>query len=438
LSGLVGYYTTYRTVRETVDPVVAPRGNSAPTGDAGPLSIVVLPFVSRTTDPSASDVADGLTVSVTSDLSRIQDLFIADLATAVAAANKKLSTRDLGKDLGVRYVLEGSVQTAGSKIRIYAQLADTDSGRQIWSEAFDGDKGDLFALQDKITTLIGNSIDIHLTIRAANESERRARKPTIADLMLQARATSIHIEQKTSLEGIHLLEAKLREILAVDPQNVYALGRLADYLLIEYDNFATRLTPSVREGKLAEASRILTSATPIEPDNRDVLEARVWLAFLRGDIETGCKLGQRRVELTPKDWLAYNALAGCYRFKMEPERAITALKKAVDLNPKIPLNVVLTHLAEQSFTLGDYDAAIAWGETSVAANPEFGAGLWIAVGYAAKGQIEKAREAATDALRYNSDYSASGLASTQYAREPMHDWFIEKVAPMMRQAGFPA
>src|SRR5580704_2281498 len=161
LSGLVGYWRAYETVHSVVVPSTAP---AAATADAGPLSIVVLPFTNLTGDANQAYVADGLTASLTADLSRIRDAFIVNAATAFAYKDKPVTAQHVGRELGVHFVLQGSVQLSGTKIRINAQLADASSNAQLWSESFEGDQSDLFALQDQVTARISNSIGREMVI----------------------------------------------------------------------------------------------------------------------------------------------------------------------------------------------------------------------------------------------------------------------------------
>jgi TolB-like protein len=138
---------------------------------------VVLPFTNLTGDPNQAYVADGITASLTADLSRIRDAFIVDAKTAFAYKEKPLTAQQVGKDLGVRFVLQGGVQRNRTKIRINAQLADASSNAQLWSESFEGDQSDLFALQDRVTTLVGNNIGPVMVVVAARESETRKSSP---------------------------------------------------------------------------------------------------------------------------------------------------------------------------------------------------------------------------------------------------------------------
>ena len=131
-----------------------------------PLSIVVLPFANQTGDAQKAYVADALTTSITSDLARIRDAFVIAATTAFTYKDRPASVQQIGKELCVHFALQGSVLTSGENIRISAQLVDTQSGAQLWSETFDGELTNLFALQDQVTGRIGNSIGREMVIVA--------------------------------------------------------------------------------------------------------------------------------------------------------------------------------------------------------------------------------------------------------------------------------
>lgn len=153
LSGFVGWYTTYKTV-------TGPHSSApvAPTPETNPLSILVLPFEDQTGDAQKAYIADGVTTSIAADLTRIRDAFVIPTATAWTYRGKALTVRHVGIDAGVLFVLQGSVLASGDRLRLSAQLADAQSGAQLWNETFEGEVGDLFALQDQVTARIGNSI----------------------------------------------------------------------------------------------------------------------------------------------------------------------------------------------------------------------------------------------------------------------------------------
>ena len=187
LSGLVGYYTSYKAVKGVPEAAATAQ---PPSAVVNPLSIVVLPFTNQTGDPAQAYVADGLTTSVTADLSRIRDAYVVNAATAAAHGGKDL--QQVGRTLGVRFVLQGSVQRSGTKIRINAQLADAITNAQLWTESFEGDQADLFALQDQVTTRIGNTIGREMVVNAARQSEKSKGNAKVGDLLLRARAMNLN------------------------------------------------------------------------------------------------------------------------------------------------------------------------------------------------------------------------------------------------------
>ena len=225
---------------------------------------MVLPFTNLTGDPNQAYVADGLTASLTADLSRIRDAFIVNAATAFAYKDKPLTAQRVGKELGVHFVLQGSVQRSGTKIRINAQLADANSNAQLWSETFEGDQSDLFALQDRVTTLVGNSIGREMVIVAARESETHKSSPKAADLMLRAEAINL---KPYSLKNLQQEEDLYRQVLALEPNNASAMVGLAGSLALQAENFPGGMEESIQEKKMVEGRDLALRAKELDPDN---------------------------------------------------------------------------------------------------------------------------------------------------------------------------
>src|SRR4029079_6687528 len=214
LGGLAGYWNAYRAMHEGLAHHAPPA--AALPADAGPLSIVVLPFANQTGDPQKTYIADGLTTSITADLSRIRDAFIVPVSTAIAYRDKAAPVTQIGRELGVRYVLQGSVMADGNNVRIHAQLADAASGAQKWTDTFEGNLSDLFRLQDQVTARIGNSLGNELVILAARESQTRKTGAQAPNLLLRANARMLNAQ---SLENWRAVEALQRQALAADPGN---------------------------------------------------------------------------------------------------------------------------------------------------------------------------------------------------------------------------
>ena len=180
-----GAWWFWPTTRPGSAPTVAAATPIAHPQAAPRLSIVVLPFANLSNDPDQQYFADGITDDLTSDLSRIANSFVISRNTAFTYRNKLIDTKQIGHELGVRYVLEGSVRRSASKVRVNAQLIDAETDAHLWAEQFDGDLKDLFTLQNEITSRIAIALNVELS-RA--EAARQTENPDPLDFILRGRA----------------------------------------------------------------------------------------------------------------------------------------------------------------------------------------------------------------------------------------------------------
>ena len=431
LSGLVGYWNAYRTVRDGITAAVVTSNLPA---DAGPLSIVVLPFTNQTGDPRKAYIADGLTSSITADLSRIRDAFIVPVSSAVAYRDKAAPVKQIGLDLGVRFVLQGSVMANGNKLRINAQLADTRSGAQKWTETFEGDLADLFALQDQVTARIGNSIGNQMVILAARESQTRKSGAKVADLILRADALALNPQ---SLQNWKTVEAMLRQALVADPGNATATVGLATTLLLQAFNFGDVLNNDVRERLIADGGALAIKAKTMDPDNPDVYGALVMHAWFQGDTSAALRNEERRVALDSRNPGAYNDLAVLYYHLGQPAKAIEQLNKALALYPK-GFDTLFVNLGVSYFMLGDYGSAAAWAQKSIDTNTGLDDGYTLlAVAYAEQGDVPRASAAATEARRRFPDLKPRTLSARECVSEGWCQFLQTKYLPAWRKAGLP-
>ena len=205
-------------------PAVAATTTIAQPLQAPRLSIVVLPFANLSNDPDQQYFADGITEDLTTELSQIPDSFVISRNTAFTYRSKPVDTKQIGRELGVRYVLEGSVQQSGSHLRTTAQLIDAETDAHLWAEQFDGDTGDLFALQDEITGRIRNTLGTQLI---AAEAARRTEHSDALDYIFRARAAMSKPPSRGNYaEAIGLFE----RALALDSRSVGAQSSLASVL----------------------------------------------------------------------------------------------------------------------------------------------------------------------------------------------------------------
>lgn len=394
LGGLAGYWNAYQAARGTTESsqLLALVGK----GDAGPLSIVVLPLVNHTGDPQQAYVADGLTAALTTDLSRIRDAFIVSVATAFAYKDKPVTVQQIGKELGVRFALQGSVQRSGDKIRINAQLADTSTNAQLWSESFDGSQSDLFALQEMVTARVGSSIGREMVIIAARESDRRLGEPRVVDILLRARAAALRPESKANYEETQSL---FRQVLAADPKNAQALAGLAISLSTEAYNGWIE-DPASHQKQYVEARELAIRAKEIDPSNSLPYIVLSDFAIEHGDYVEGVRLAHIALSLDPKNPARYNNMATAFMDAGDAASAIAVLVKGIRLSDRYRQEYLYGLMALAHFMLGDDPAAIEWAKKALDANPKYiPAGAVLAMAYAHKGDLTRARATAEELLR---------------------------------------
>jgi TolB-like protein/tetratricopeptide (TPR) repeat protein len=415
-------------------PVLGAQLPSVQTSDRN-LSVVVLPFANRTGDSQQEYLADGITESLTMDLSRIRDAFIVNVSTAYTYKDKPVIAQQIGKDLGVRFVLQGSVQRSGSKIRINAQLADTTSNAQLWSETFEGDQSDLFALQDRVTARIGNTIGREMVIIAAREAETRKSSPKVADLMLRARALSV---KPQSLKNHREKEALYREVLALEPNHAGAMVELAGSLTLQAKNFGYEMDRDTREKKYVEGLEIAEKAKKLDPNDPRIYAAIGRYAAAHDDYAGLRRAAETRVSIEPKNPSAYTMLASALLGGGEAQRAIEALTQASSLYPKAAGGPFGT-MSLAYFMLGDNDAAIEWALKSSEINPASPLPYAVlAMAYALKEDDAKARAAVADLRRVNPTFSFLKFYTPQPSSPAaFKEFFEKKFVPASRKAGLP-
>jgi TolB-like protein len=200
------------------------------------LSIVVLPFANLSGDPSQDYFADGITENLTTELSRIRDSFVIARNTAFTFKGKNVDAKEIGKELGVRYVLEGSVQRDQNRVRVNAQLVDAESGAHLWADRFDEDVADLFKLQDEVVARLTHNLGWGL-VYAEGEKGVRSKNPDAIDLAMRG-WTLVHNSSlrptKERVERIHEARALFDQALRIDPNDAEALAGSARIYGIEY------------------------------------------------------------------------------------------------------------------------------------------------------------------------------------------------------------
>jgi adenylate cyclase len=366
------------------------------------LSIVVLPFTNLSNDPHQQYFADGITEDLTIDLSRLWDIFVISCTTAFTYRNKSVTTKQIGRELGVRYALEGSVRRLGSKVRINAQLIDAQSDAHLWTEQFDGDAGDLIALQEAVTGRIAVALNIELIGR---ETARPAEHPDAIDYVLRGRAAMSKPRSRDSYaEAIGWFE----RALALDERSFEAHSWLATAL-------TGRVNDQMSESPASDIGRAETVAD------------RALAAFPGGPLAHYAKAQVLRVQQRFEDaisqyesvlainrnWVHAIAVLGWCKFMTGSiEELIPAQKRAIRLSPRDPQIYGYYFWIGQAHLLKScVDEAILWFEKARIANPEHALPhAHLASAYALRGEAERAAAELAEARRLSGDDRYKSLA----------------------------
>ena len=398
-----------------------------------PLSIAVLPFTNLTGDPAQSYVADGLTNRVTSDLARIQDAVVVDEARAVKYKDKPTPALQVGKELGVRFILQGDVQRSADKVLITAKLTDASTNKQLWSDSFEGEMSNLFALQNQVTTRISASLGKRMVILAASESESRKANPQAADLILRARAES----GSSSLDSLNKMDRLLRQALVQEPNNVVAMSSLSYTLVM----LAPRgIEQNLRKSRFEEGYELALKVKEIDPNDRTVYMTLGMYFREKDDLASAISSMEKFIQVNNnKPHLVH---ANLLMQSGEPKRAQEIYKQIINSDPLNPSEILLNTYGRSYFFLGDVDTAIQYYLKANQVNSKVTSN-WanLAVAYTAKGETEKAALAVAEVKKLNPN---ANLSTNTFVFKPMSaspqsykDWFEKKYLPLYRKAGLP-
>jgi adenylate cyclase len=351
-------------------------------------SIAVLPFANMSGDPEQEYFADGMVEEITTAISRLPWLFVIARNSAFTYKGKPVDVKQVAQELGVRYVLKGSVRKAGNRVRITGQLVDTATGAHIWAERFDGALDDIFALQDQVAGGVTGAIEPKL--RSA-EIERAIRKPTDSldayDLYLRSLAEFRKWTPESWAEAIHLLP----RARAIDSGYAPAAGLFAWCRVLQLTN---RGMLGGSEEDVAEGVRLARRAIEPGKEDPDALWMGGWTILTLGrDRATGLSAIEHALRLNPNSALAWCFFGWAQSYHNLLAPAVDALERAMRLSPLDPLRwVFYGGLAHAYFAAGRYEKAIEWADRALHAQPRMPAVL--AIKAAACGHLGRADDAA--------------------------------------------
>ena len=348
-------------------------------------SIAVLPFANISGDPEQEYFADGIAEDVITALSKFRWFFVIARNSTFTYKGKTVDVKTVAQDLGVRYVLEGSVRKSGKRVRITAQLIEAPTGHHVWAERYDRDLEDIFAVQDEITESIVTSIGPEFLSAEMQRAQRRdVRSLDAWDCVMRAAYHHSRYSKEDSTEAQRLLQ----KAIELDPLNAGGFCLLAFTHLMQVQfGWSESVDRSIQEA--AEAAK-----KAVAIDDRDAWAhtalGLVDLISRRYDDAIG-RL-KRAIDLNPSLANAYGALGQALALAGEYDAAVEQINKAIRLSPRDPFLVYwFGHLGLAAFTEERYDEAYEWGKKSVQENPNFPGGHRLMA--SSCGQLGRAKEA---------------------------------------------
>ena len=362
--------------------------------------MVVLPFANLSGDPNQDYFADGITENLTTDLSRIRKSFVIAPRTALTYKGKSVDAKEVGKELGVRYVVEGSVQRDQNRVRVNAQLIDAASGAHLWAERFEEDIADLFKLQDQVVARLGNTLGFEL-VRAEAEKSARSTNPDAVDLTMRGWATVWQgIQQQSITEKQDLYygaRALFERALAIDPNYADALAGDAFVYMVDY-LYDWSPAGTDYEGKIiGQANRVIALA-PDDP--RGYNPKSLFLRMTHRENES-IQVANDGLATNPNSPQLYTARSQAEVVLGRFDQAISDAEQAIRLSPRDP-QVGLRHVIVGDAEVGlrrldaaieEYRKAIDVGYRNRVVN--------MAGAYALQGKMEEAKSVLAEALRAN-------------------------------------
>ncbi len=373
----------------------------APVNAPGRASIAVLPFTNMSSDAEQEFFADGLSEDLITDLSKVSGLFVIARHSTFVYKGKLIDIRQAARELGVSYVVEGSVRRSASRVRITVQLIDARDGNHIWADRFDRDLAEFFALQDEVVGKIVAAL-AHAIPLQSSLPKRRAPHIEAYDLFAKGRALSMQ-----NVESIKLAQPLLERVVQLDPEFSEAQAWLALNLLFDWFEGGP---DDLRE----RAYSVARKAVSLDSENPDAHFVLGYALTYKGLLDEGRAQFELALKFNPNHAEAWVFLGDLHVLDGRPEQAIAAVNKAFQLNPNIPSSYYWV-LGWAQYAARHYEEAVE----TLKLNPSPGDGSRriLAAALAQLGRYDEAREAARQFLDAMPHFTISNWARTQ----PFHD-----------------
>jgi len=388
-------------------------------------SIAVLSFDNLSGDANQEYLSDGISENIISSLSKISKILVIARNSTFTYKGKPVNVKQVSRELGVRYVLEGSVQKAGDQIRVTAQLIDATTGNHLWSERYDRKLKHIFALQDDITKKIITALQVKLT---EGEQARTASKDTDNLNAYLKYLESMETIRRFNKESNALGKQLAEEAVALDPKYAPAYRALSSAHMMDVW-LGTSKSP---KESLTKGKELLQKAIALDDTYAEAYSALAFLYSTMGKHnKEAVALAEHGVALNPNSADAHMHLGHALRFAGRYEESIPEYKTAIRLNP-VPPNNYLFGIASSYGSIGQYDEAITWGKKAVLQNPnDFIAQTILTEIYSLSGRYEEARTQFAEVLRIQPKFTLEKWAKrTKGANR-------EKIIDCLRKAGLP-
>src|SRR6516162_1805151 len=421
-----------RPIRTYAVGLKADSDRAVPLASSAPrLSIVVLPFANIGGDPEQDYFVDGVTESLTTDLSRISGSFVIGRHTAFTYKGKVVDLKQIGRELNVRYVLEGSVQRSGSRLRVNVQLIDAETGSHLWAERFDKPIADLFDMQDEIVARLARALAAQLVVAEAQRAERSPH-PDATDLCFQGAAW---LNRGRTPENMAQARGFYERALALEPENVEALVGTA------WANFAigTNLLPDDRIERLTAAEAAVTKALSLAPNHPMAHNILGNVQIFTNRAAQGIAECERSLALD-RNLARAHANIGIAKLHLgRGEETEAHVEQALRLSPRDTVVYIWSlFVGLAKFWQGADAEAMVWLRRSLEANRNYpSAHFYLAAVLAYVGELDEARATAQAGLALNPSFSIRRYRTNTPSNHPVYLAGRERLIEGMRLAGVP-
>ncbi|MBI3796619.1 MAG: tetratricopeptide repeat protein [Deltaproteobacteria bacterium] len=415
----------YRVREQTDLPALAKPGeNPLPLPLPDKPSLAVLPFTNMSSDPEQEYFSDGITEDLITDFSKVSGLFVISRNSVFTYKGKVVKVEQVGQELGVRYVLEGSIRKAGNRVRITAQLIDASSGYHVWAERYDRDLQDIFAVQDEVTQQIVAALKVKLT---TVERDRLGRQPTTNLEAYDCYLRGLELYAQRTQEANEQARHRFEHATALDPQFATAYAFLGRTFLIDLV-YQWQSDLRTQEQLFAFAQKAVAL-----DDSQPAAHETLALAYLGEKQHTQASAeAEKAIALDPNYADAYVTLADVLCFAGQPEPAVGLVEQAMRLNPRYPPSY-LWSLGHAYRLLGRSAEALTALQKLANQNPDhLTVHVLLAAIYSELGREKEARAEATEILRISPQYSLATVQERTPYKDPAS---IERQVAALRKAG---